>query len=303
MGGICCKKSNREELPPNPVQATELRPRADNPEANPINNPQSHNYGQPISQNVIPSASHQNPSVNAPKEPATNPKPVTPVVQPQKPAQETPSKGRREVQEFSLKDCLNVLNDIRQNPTKYAEVLQKRVIDNLDQRGLNTKTRVMSNEGRTAWLQGKDFLAKKAPMRPFSLNEGLTAAAYLHSVYQAGINQLTHDGPKEMDERMYEFGQMTSGGMGENIMDRKEIDYEMWMLEFIVDDGVPDRGHRDNIFSEEYKQIGFGIHRKDERSKYYITLDFASAGYKAQLSKIPADVKSKSGINDFLNNN
>jgi uncharacterized protein YkwD len=302
MGG-CCKKGNREELPPNGAQATELRPTVDNPEARPMNNPRNNQSGQPGHENMIPPASYQN-TPNIPHKPAPNyTTPSTPIVAAPQQVQNSAAQVRREVQEFSLRDCLNALNDIRQNPKKYAEVLQKRVIDNLDQRGLNTKTRVMSNEGRTAWLQGKDYLAKKAPMRPFSLSEGLTAAAYLHSVYQAGINQLTHDGPKEMDQRMNEFGEMMAGGMGENIMDRREIDYEMWMLEFIVDDGVPDRGHRENIFSEEYKQIGFGIYRKDERSKYYITLDFASAGYKSHLSKIPADVKSKSGINDFLNYN
>ena len=235
----------------------------------------------------------------------TNIKPAVDIVaQPQVELQglkhdERNNNGRGDADQlFILKDILDVLNDVRQNPNKYVDKVQSIYLDHMDERGLHKVTRILANEGRKSFEEAKTFLKNEKPRPPMKLDPGLTSAAYLHSVYAAEINELTHNGRggTNLMTRIKEFGQLSSGSVGENILNNDKVLPINWILDFVIDDGVSSRGHRNNIFSDNYEKVGLGIARKSDKSDWYFTMDFASAGYRTQDEKITREVREKSGL-------
>ena len=208
---------------------------------------------------------------------------------PQKPASSKP---------FNLKAILDVFNDIRKNPSKYADRVQILYLDHINDNNVNMRTKIMTNEGKTPYIEAKRFLSTQKPIPKCELDGGLSAAAYLHSVYCAELDQLTHQGKGgngPMD-RIKVFGDMLAGMCAENILNRAEVTPEEWILDFVIDDGVLNRGHRKNIFNDQTTKVGLGLARKDHQSDWYFTMDFSSDGYKSDKNKIPKDVSEKSGL-------
>lgn len=54
-------------------------------------------------------------------------------------------------------------------------------------------------------------------------------------------------------------------------------------MEFIIDDGVKNRGHRENIFKASFKKLGVGI-ANSGTGEDYLTLEF-SGGYTCKKCK------------------
>lgn len=207
----------------------------------------------------------------------------------------------------NLKKLMDILNDIRTNPKKYSERIQTIYLNNMDQRGLNRVTRVLANEGLKAYKESKEYLENQAkPMPALKLDDGLTAAAYLHSIHMAKKGQLDHTGannsqPHQRVMQMGSFGM--SMAVAENILNRREFDAEQFILDFVVDDGVPNRGHRKNIFTDKCHLVGLGLYRENANSDYYFTMDFACNTYKFHEKDVTADIRKNSGLNDFYNSN
>ena len=206
---------------------------------------------------------------------------------------------------FSLKQIMDILNEVRTNPGIFADRIQQLYLDYINEKGMNMRTKIMTIEGKKPYLDAKKFLETQKPVNKCELDVGLTAAAYLHSVYCASINQQTHtgeDGGGPM-ERIKQFGKMTQGMCAENVLSRSVIAAEEWILDFIIDDGCPSRGHRKNIFNPQVSKIGLGVARQEEDSEWYFTMEFTSDGYKSEGSKVPADVMSQSGLSEYIKEN
>ena len=90
---------------------------------------------------------------------------------------------------FSLKQIMGVFNEVRTNPNKFADRVQQLYLDHINERGKNKRTNIMTNEGKGPYVEAKKFLASQKPLNKCELDVGLTAAAYLHSVYCVAINQ------------------------------------------------------------------------------------------------------------------
>ena len=75
------------------------------------------------------------------------------------------------------------------------------------------------------------------------------------AVAQGKTSQTGHTGPdgSTMVSRITKYGSYTY--IGENIA-YGSTGGEQIVLDLIVDDGVPDRGHRVNIFDKNYKHLG-----------------------------------------------
>lgn len=240
-------------------------------------------------------ASHHNEG-----QPKSNPVAAQPHAE-SKPAQGKPDAQKKSEKPFNLKEILDLFNDLRTNPSKYSDRVQILYLDHINDKNVNMRTKIMTNEGKGPYIEAKKFLATQAPLKKCELDDGLTAAAYLHSVYAAELGQLTHQGKGNSStmDRIREFGDMSSGMCAENILDRREVTPEEWLLDFVIDDGVATRGHRKNIFNAQATKVGLGVARKNHQSDWFFTMDFASDGYKSDKSKIPANVLEASGLADF----
>lgn len=261
---------------------------AKNPETKPLNDKPKEMFAETHS-------NHNQAGANTNKNASGAPplKPEAP-----KPKQEA---GKKSDKPFSIKEILDVFNDVRSNPSKYADRVQILYLDHINEKNVNMRTKIMTNEGKTPYIEAKKFLSSQKPLKKCELDDGLTAAAYLHSVYAAELDQLTHQGRggRSTMDRIKEFGVMQAGMCAENILNRREVTPEEWILDFVIDDGVTNRGHRKNIFNDQVTKVGLGVARKNHQSEWYFTMDFSSDGYKSDKSKIPANVLEESGLADF----
>ena len=89
---------------------------------------------------------------------------------------------------------------------------------------------------------------------------------------------VSSDGSSLTDRLERRCGEITSGAWAENIGSDFDVEGRNHALKtvlgLIIDDGVPSRGHRKNIFSNEYKYIG--IHSKLQGDKIKTVMNFTS---------------------------
>ena len=149
-------------------------------------------------------------------------------------------------------------NLARTRPAQYAAYLRemKSRFVGKAYRLPNSTTMVMTAEGVPAVDEAIAFLAKQKPLHPLSWSPGLAEAAQELIRDQGLTGQTGHDGGKSggMRERVERHGTW-SGRIGENIGYGPNT-ARLMVMELIIDDGVPDRGHRKNIFSHHFKTAG-----------------------------------------------
>lgn len=87
---------------------------------------------------------------------------------------------------------------------------------------------------------------------------------------------MTHTGPhgrKSLQDRYNLYNDVASSNKwAENIADAQKNWFgsaELLCLQWIIDDGVPNRGHRTNFFAPDLKHVGIGIYPnyRDTRQK------------------------------------
>ncbi|WP_010546220.1 CAP domain-containing protein [Sphingomonas elodea] len=160
---------------------------------------------------------------------------------------------------------LDRINHVRQDPVAYAERL----------RGLRPhfvgKTLYLPGKGRGMVTQeGVEavdeaiaYLEEQTPLPPLSRGELLDLAAREHVVVQGSLGTRGHFSPDGATpgDRVQRRG----GGrlVGEDIS-YGYADAEDVIRQLVVDDGVPDRGHRKLLFNRElrYAGVGCGSHSR-----------------------------------------
>ena len=109
---------------------------------------------------------------------------------------------------------------------------------------------------------------------PFKWNEYLAQAAKNHVEDTGAKGLLQHESSegKSVKERFSKYGKFISC-YGENLSFSCETAEEI-VAQLVIDDGVPDRGHRDNLFNKEFKVMGCytGDHKDFDKMT---CLDFA----------------------------
>jgi len=119
---------------------------------------------------------------------------------------------------------------------------------------------IRTNEGRAAVLEAAEFLEQVEPIKGVvAFSEGLHAAAWDHVMDQGPTGQTGHVGANgsTFKDRILRRGEQP-GLIGEVIMYGDETP-RMAVIQLVIDDGVPDRGHRKNIFNPEFKVAGAAI--------------------------------------------
>jgi uncharacterized protein YkwD len=176
----------------------------------------------------------------------------------------------------SSRAVIRELNLARQNPALYAtfvEELRARMNGNL--LVLPGQTRIRTREGTRALDEAVRFLRSTQPLAPLTLSPGMSRAAADHCADQAagGFGHAGRDS-SHADRRIARYG--TFGGCwGENISYGKATARDV-VLALIIDDGLPARKHRNNIFNPNFNFAGaaFGRHARFGR---VCSMDFAGS--------------------------
>lgn len=156
------------------------------------------------------------------------------------------------------------MNQARANPAAYANGLTEwrkkfsgkraRLAPNLF---LETK------EGVAAVDEAIAALRQIKPAPKLRMSAGLSAAAREHVSYQGRQGLVGHTGRNKSTpfERMNRYGRWLQVA-GENISYGPSSPKAV-VRDLIVDDGVPDRGHRTNMFRKDYRVTGVacGTHK------------------------------------------
>ena len=147
------------------------------------------------------------------------------------------------------------MNLARSAPKEYAKLIVPRLAHYT---GKNYKppgavVTLVTQEGACAVEDAVSFLNKQLPVQPFErMSVSMTRAARDHVLDTGPKGLIGHtgsDGSSPFD-RLDRYGRWT-GSAGDNISYGNGAARDM-VIQLIVDDGVPDRGHRLNIFSPNF---------------------------------------------------
>ena len=152
--------------------------------------------------------------------------------------------ARAQVIEGALLDELNLA---RAQPAAYAQILANEARSRRDSEAVTDPD---------AFREAIAFLQRQAPLPPLRASDGLRGAALSHALLQGRTGGFGHeeDGEAPLDARMHDHGVWASL-MAENIS-YGYIRPRDVVRQLIVDSGVPDRGHRANIFDPELRVAG-----------------------------------------------
>ncbi len=178
------------------------------------------------------------------------------------------------------KEVVAELNLARTQPQKYAKLVEefRRRFNDKDKRIYvnSAGQRIKTKEGLPAVDEAIALLRKQEPVPELTLSKGLSLAALDHvkDIGPAGITG--HDGTDKSKpaQRMARHGKVNRMS-GENISFGPSKARDI-VMQLIIDDGVPNRGHRANIYKREFKTVGIAI-GPHKTYRTMCVMDFADA--------------------------
>lgn len=155
------------------------------------------------------------------------------------------------------RDIHDETNLVRADPAAYATHLEQLLRwfdgDVLERPG---RPHLRTEEGPAAVQEAIAALRSRRPVGPLRWSKGLAAAANDHVTDQGPIGGLEHYGTDGSDPaRRAERRGRWLGGIAENIAFGENPARQV-VIQLLVDDGVPDRGHRDNILDPRWEVEG-----------------------------------------------
>ena len=172
-------------------------------------------------------------------------------------------------------EFLSEFNRLRRDPRSYIPILEKHKQGFTGNRKYIAKNVILlTQEGVKPVEEAIEFL-KKAPAVPaLKLSAGMSRAARDHVLDLGPEGKIGHFGTdgSSPGERLQRYGKPV-GWVAENIGFGDAGGRNMVMI-LLVDDGVPDRGHRKKMLSGQYKQVGIacGEHKV---YRHMCVIDFA----------------------------
>ena len=156
------------------------------------------------------------------------------------------------------------INKIRRFPKEYAKYLRAlgTRFEGTLWRLQDTKGRqpIRTREGRDAVMEAVAFLENVEPvMELIKYDETLHRAALDHVRDQGPTGQTGHDGtdgsrPRDRIKRYAGINELSS-----EVINYGDETPRMTVIQLVIDDGVPDRGHRHNLFNPRFRVAGAAI--------------------------------------------
>ncbi len=154
------------------------------------------------------------------------------------------------------REVFSELNLVRSDPQGYAEYLVEwRQYFRGNQLHRPGEIILITHEGAAAFDEAIEFLRASKPLPALKLSRGLSLAAKAHVTDQkdGATGHESSDGTQPW-ERMNRYGTWQER-VAENISYGGNTARGV-VIQLMVDDGVPDRGHRVNMFAPEYRFVG-----------------------------------------------
>jgi hypothetical protein len=181
------------------------------------------------------------------------------------------------------KDVILEMNKARADPKKYAELYIQPMLEyEWGGRYGENSYRVPGKTGYITTNEGKDGiqsciadLSERQSASPLLPARGLFLAAKDHADDTGPKGMTGHTGSdgSSMSQRISRYG-TRSGGAGECISYGHNIGREI-VLQLLIDDGVPTRGHREITLNGNYKYTGGAIGSHTNYT-YLCVIDFAN---------------------------
>jgi len=149
------------------------------------------------------------------------------------------------------------VNLARTNPGAYASWLkEQRPFYRGNQLRRPGETPIRTKEGLAAVDEAVRWLEKQRPVGALGVSKGLSLAARDLTAAQGAAGGFGHTGPdgSSPSDRIERHGRWESV-IGENIAYGQRTARDV-VAAFIVDDGVPGRGHRKNLFNAAFHVMG-----------------------------------------------
>ena len=195
-------------------------------------------------------------------------------------------------------EVIQEINLARANPGQYATYLEetRKFYNGKTYLPPSRENPLITFDGVAAVDEAIKFLRASNPLGPLQPSLGLTFGAKDHARDMAlkGISGHKGSDGSTPNDRVSRYGNWKST-IGEAIVYRVSTAREM-VLELIVDDGTPDRGHRKNIFEPSYQVAGVAISPASSFGTFCV-IDYAGGftdktGLKVSENNAPAAVSS-----------
>ena len=149
------------------------------------------------------------------------------------------------------------MNLARTSPKEYLSLLEqfKKYYDGKLLK-LPGETPILTKEGTSAVVEAIRSLRSQKPVSPLSPSKGMTLGAkdHIRDLRTSGASQHKGSDGSESWDRVNRYGTWQKI-IGENISfgHNKARNIVMTLM---IDDGVPNRGHRKNIFNPDFRLVG-----------------------------------------------